>query len=94
MSTACCTCHHIIGFSRRESGCVQANFLWAYATLGERMDGSCSAALASHALTLLPRFNAQELCNTAWALASMDILEPVNSLHLPCVPQAVEHTLR
>ena len=72
-----------------KSGCVQANFLWAYAILGERMDGRCLAALASKALTLLPRFSAQELSNTAWALASMDILEPVSSLHLPCVALAV-----
>ena len=91
--SACRTGHRIRRFSRHESGCVQANFLWAYATLGERVGSSCLAALASNALTLLPRFNAQELSNTAWALASIDISEPVSSLHLPCIAQAVEHTL-
>ena len=66
---------------------MQANFLWAYATLGERVSGSCLAALTACALPLLPRFNAQHLGNTAWALASMDILEPVSSLHQPVLPK-------
>ena len=66
---------------------MQANFLWAYATLGERVSGSCAAALASSALNLLPRFDEQHLSNTAWALASMDILEPVSSLHQPVLPK-------
>ena len=86
-SQASCTANHIRHFSRLKSGCLQANFLWAYATLGERVTGSCSAALASNALALLPRFNPQELSNTAWALASMDILEPVSSLHQPVLPK-------
>ena len=66
---------------------MQANFLWAYATLGERVTGTCSSALASNALTLLACFNTLELSNTAWSLASMDILEPVNSLHQPVLPK-------
>ena len=73
-------------FRRHKTGCVQANFLWAYATLGERVGESCLAALVTNALTLLPCFNAQELGNTAWALAGMDILEPVSSVHLPVLP--------
>ena len=74
--------------------CAQANFLWAYATMGERMTGSCSAALTVCALPLLPRFNAQNLSNTAWALASMDILEPVRSLTNLCYPSCGACTLQ
>ena len=65
---------------------MQANFLWAYAALGERVGGSCLVALSAHALTLLPSSDAQVLANTAWALATMDVLEPVRALQLACVP--------
>ena len=77
-----------------ESGCAQANFLWAYATLGECVGASCVAALATRALTLLPHFSAQGLSNTAWALASMDILEPVSSLTNLCCPSCGAYTLQ
>ena len=73
-----------------ESGFVQAKFLWAYATLGERVGSSCFAALATRAMTLLPRFTAQGLSNTAWALASMDVVEPVCSPQPPRVALAVK----
>ena len=73
-------------FSMHKSGCVQAFFLSAYATLGERVSNSCLTALTACALPLLPRFNAQDLSNTAWALAKMDISEPVCSLDLPMLP--------
>ena len=65
---------------------MQANFLWAYAMLGERMGGSCSAALAANALTLLPRFTTQQLGNTAWALGTMGLSEPVCALHSHVLP--------
>ena len=68
-------------------GVRQANFLWAYATLGEPMGGACLAALAAQAQRQLPRFKEQNLSNMAWALATMGAREPVggsnsHTLHL------------
>lgn len=65
---------------------MQANLLYAYATLGERVGASCSAALAARALTMLPCFSEQELANTAWALAAMDVVEPVRDMPPPAPP--------
>ncbi|KAK9831465.1 hypothetical protein WJX81_008090 [Elliptochloris bilobata] len=53
-----------------------AIFLWAWATLGEQLGGACLAALVKQAQKELPRFNSQNLANTAWALATMRVDEP------------------
>ena len=50
---------------------LQANFLWAYATLGERMSSACLEALATQAQAQLPQFKAQELANMMLAFAKL-----------------------
>ena len=55
----------------------QANFLWAYATLGEPVSKDCLASLAARAQSQLPHFTEQGLSNTAWALATMGVRQRV-----------------
>ena len=50
---------------------LQAIFLWAYATLGERMGAACLEALAAQAQAQLLQFKAQELVNMMWAFAKL-----------------------
>ena len=51
---------------------TQANFLWAYATLGKRVGTTCMEALAAQAHKELPRANAQDLENMMWAFAKFN----------------------
>ena len=50
---------------------LQANFPWAYATLGERMGVACLEALATQAHAQLSHFNAQNITNMMWAFAKL-----------------------
>ena len=52
--------------------CAQANFPWAYATLGERLGCACLEALAAQAQKQLPSFTAQNLANMMWAFAKLE----------------------
>ena len=58
--------------NRDESGVLQATFLWAYATLEERMGGACLEALAAQALKQLPHFEAQHMAMMLWAFAKLE----------------------
>lgn len=55
--------------SRRSS--VQANLVWAYATLGEKPDVRCLDALASFACRNLKEYSPQNISNSAWAMATL-----------------------
>ena len=50
---------------------VQANLVWAYATLGEKPDVRCLDALASFACSHLKEFSPQNISNSAWAMATL-----------------------
>ena len=50
---------------------AQSNFVWAYATLDERIGAACLKALAAHAQEELPQFKAQGLSNMMWAFAKL-----------------------
>lgn len=49
----------------------QANFAWAYATLGVAPSNACLDALCEHARAHLAAFPPQNISNTAWALATL-----------------------
>ena len=46
-------------------------FLWAYATLEERVGPACLRALAAQAQMQLPRFQAQQMANMLWAFSKL-----------------------
>ena len=50
---------------------MQANFLWAYATLGERMGSACLEALEKQAQKQLPHFKPLELTMMMWAFVKL-----------------------
>ena len=72
--------------------CAQANFLWAYATLGERMGGASLEALAAQAQKQLPQFNSQNVANMMWAFAKLKY-NPGATLLQSCEANAT-HTAR
>ena len=51
----------------------QANFAWAYATLGQPLGTACLEALAAQAQKQLPHFKPQDLANTMWAFAKLKL---------------------
>ena len=51
--------------------CVQANLVWAYATVGEKPDVRCLDALAGFACKNLRDFSPQNISNSAWAMATL-----------------------
>jgi hypothetical protein len=57
--------------------CAQANFAWAYATLGVMPSRECMDALCGHAEATLMTFAPQNISNTAWALATLHHARPV-----------------
>ena len=69
---------------------MQANFLWAYATLGKRLDAASLGALEAAAHKLLPQFDSQALSNMLWAFVKLDHM-PGSALLRGCEAQAV-HT--
>ena len=70
--------------------CAQANFLWAYATLGERMGSASLEALAAQAQTQLPSFTAQNLANMMWASAKLEY-SPDDTLLRGCEAHATRN---
>lgn len=50
---------------------MQANLVWAYATLAEKPDVHCLDALASFACRNLQEFSPQNISNSAWAMATL-----------------------
>ncbi|GLC35079.1 hypothetical protein PLESTM_000277200 [Pleodorina starrii] len=54
-----------------------ANALWAVARMGHPLDRERAAPLVRHATRLLGRMNQQELCNTMWAVACLDLMDEV-----------------
>ena len=50
---------------------AQAMFLWAFATLHERMGGACREAVAAQAQKQLPRFGAKDVADMLWAFAKL-----------------------
>ena len=62
---------------------LQANFPWAYATLGVRMGSACLEALAAQAQKQLPQFKPQNLANMMWAFAKLSY-SPDATLLLSC----------
>lgn len=50
---------------------MQAMFLWAYATLGERVSGPCLAAVTAQAQVQLPHMGAKPMANMLWAFAKL-----------------------
>ncbi|GFR45114.1 hypothetical protein Agub_g6492, partial [Astrephomene gubernaculifera] len=51
-----------------------ANALWAVARMGHPLSADSAGALVRHAVRLLPRMSQQELCNTMWAVASLELM--------------------
>ena len=51
---------------------AQSNFLWAYATLGERLGNASLKALVTQAQKQLPHFTAQGLTNIMWAFPKVN----------------------
>lgn len=54
-----------------EAGGAQAMFLWAFATLRERMGSACLGALAAQARECLPRFTSMDVADMLWAFAKL-----------------------
>ncbi|GIL82487.1 hypothetical protein Vretifemale_11309 [Volvox reticuliferus] len=54
-----------------------ANALWAVARMGYSLSRERAAPLVCHASRLLGRMNQQELCNTMWAVACLDLMDDV-----------------
>ncbi|GIL60034.1 hypothetical protein Vafri_14651 [Volvox africanus] len=54
-----------------------ANALWAVARMGYPLSRERAAPLVCHASHLLGRMNQQELCNTMWAVACLDLMDDV-----------------
>ncbi|GLI70705.1 hypothetical protein VaNZ11_015649 [Volvox africanus] len=54
-----------------------ANALWAVARMGYPLSRELAAPLVCHASRLLGRMNQQELCNTMWAVACLDLMDDV-----------------
>ena len=67
---------------------AQSNFLWSFATLGERMGAACLEALATQAQKQLPQFTAQNLANMMWAFAKLSYT-PDKELLQSCEAHAV-----
>ena len=61
---------HIHSWKSQAIRMLQANFMWAYATLGERMGGACLEALATQTQKLLPQSHAQDMAKM-WAIAKL-----------------------
>lgn len=51
---------------------MQATFVWAYATLEERMGPACLEALAAQALEQLPHFESQHMAMMLWAFSKLE----------------------
>ncbi|EFJ51245.1 hypothetical protein VOLCADRAFT_87862 [Volvox carteri f. nagariensis] len=54
-----------------------ANALWAVARMGHPLPRERAAPLVCHASRLLGRMNQQELCNTMWAVACLDLMDEI-----------------
>ena len=67
---------------------AQANFVWAYAMLDERMGAACLKALAAQAQKQLPQFEAQNLANMMWAFAKL-AYTPDTTLLQSCEAHAI-----
>ncbi|KXZ47984.1 hypothetical protein GPECTOR_31g346 [Gonium pectorale] len=52
-----------------------ANALWAVARMGHPLPPAQASSLVLHAVRLLPRMSQQELCNTMWAVAALDLMD-------------------
>ncbi|KAG2488358.1 hypothetical protein HYH03_013048 [Edaphochlamys debaryana] len=52
-----------------------ANALWAVARVGHPLSTEAAGPLLRHAVRLLPRMSQQELCNTMWAVACLDLMD-------------------
>ena len=67
---------------------LQSNFLWAYATLGERMSDACLEALAAQAQEQLLHFKPKNLATMMWAFAKLEFT-PGAALMRSCEAHAV-----
>ena len=64
-------------------GIVQALVMWAYATVGERLDAACLKALGVAAKKHLQHFTLHALANTLWSLCILQVRQAVCLTLLP-----------
>ena len=70
---------------------LQALFLWAYATLGEKVSGHCLAAFTAQAHKQLPHMDANAVAKMLWAFAEFKH-RPHAELLRGCEAHAVYHS--
>ena len=64
-------------------GILQALVIWAYATVGERLDDACLSALRVTAKKQLQHFTLHALINTLWSLCILQVCQAADLTWLP-----------
>ena len=64
-------------------GILQALVVWAYASMGERMEDACLSALGATAKKQLQHFTVHALITTLWSLCILQVCQADHSTWLP-----------
>lgn len=64
-------------------GILQALVIWAYATIGERLDDACMDALGATARKQLQHFTVHALANLVWSLCILQVCQAARMTLLP-----------
>ena len=76
-------CRAVYKFIIPVGGIVQALVIWAYATMGERLDDACLKALGVTAKKHLQHFTLHALANTLWSLCILQVCQAACLTLLP-----------